>query len=166
MKLNRFLKQPRQSLAGLALAAGVMIAGMPAVATEWRGGGFVNEFRNCEAGGWPPNMVETIRARYRPSGLPSNGETSRLTLLFNNGSDAYRTRSGRFSGTFTEVDGMGVWSTGYTFDPHPSVRIVQHQPANITANTGRIRIVGIIRNFNGARGCQVRFDVTLTRRPG
>lgn len=165
MTFTAILNGSRRVVAGLAFVAGLTFAGTVEASTEWRGGGFVAEFDNCESGGWPSGMVETIRARYRPSGLPNNGNTSRLTLLFNNGADAYRTRQGRFANRFSEVDGMGVWSTGYVFDPDPRIRILQHQPSNISASTDRIRLVGMIRHFNGVRGCRVRFDVSLRRRP-
>src|SRR5690606_28060755 len=54
----------------LSLMAGVASAGAAGAATEWRGGGFLTDFTNCEASGWTGTQI--IRARVRPSGLPGN----------------------------------------------------------------------------------------------
>jgi len=94
----------------MVLAAGVALAGGSAASTDWRGGGYVSEFENCEGGGRATGHNEAIRARYRPSGLPGNGNASRLTFLFNNGNEHYQTRSGRFASQFSQVDGVAIWS--------------------------------------------------------
>lgn len=159
------IKWSRRVCAAWVLAAGVALAGGSEASTEWRGGGFISDFQNCEDYGWPDGYSDMIQARYRPSGMPGNGDTSRLTLLFNTGTEHYRTREGRFDSRFGEVDGAAIWSGAWIFDPHPMVRMRQHQPPNITQNTDRIRLVGMIRHFSGLRGCRMQFDLTLTRRP-
>ncbi|MCC5970059.1 MAG: hypothetical protein JJU15_08920 [Pararhodobacter sp.] len=165
MKIASVMEGSRRIGAGLVLAAGMMLAGGAEASTEWRGGGFVSDFQNCENNGWPTGFSEPVRARYRPSDLPGNSDFTRLTLLFHNGADNYRTRGGRFANQFREVDGVAIWSGGWVYDPHPMLRLQQHQPQNINERTNRIRLVGQIRHFNGLRGCRVRFDLTLTRRP-
>lgn len=151
-------------LTAAALAATLTLAAGAASATEWRGGGHLSGFQGCAGAGWTAGVVQFIHARYRPSGMPDNGNFTRLSFIHTAGAENYSTPRGRFRRAFRPVRGVGVWSGGWEFQNGPQVRVTSQEPQNIRPRTKVIRLQGEIRGFTDERGCRVDFDVTLHRR--
>lgn len=137
---------------------------------EFRGGGSVYDFDGCEDFGWED--TETVIARFRPSGLPGNGSSTFLTMFWNNYPYAMglATRGTPFTSSFQEVDGAGIGSQPRLLDNKgqgrrfSELRVTRQQPGTITADTDTVRLEGIIRNFDGLRGCTARFEFLMRQR--
>ncbi len=137
---------------------------------EFRGGGTVYGFDGCEEFGW--EGAETVVARFRPSGLPGNGANTFLTMFWNNFPYAMglATRGGPFTSSFQEVDGAGIGGQARLLDNRgqgrrfSELRVTRQQPGTITAETENVRLEGVIRHFDGLRGCTARFEFLMRRR--
>lgn len=74
----------RHGLAVAIVGAALGLAGAAGARTEFRGGGYVTDFANCEATGW--SGMEPVRIRFSPAGLTGNDPANdSLTILLNSG---------------------------------------------------------------------------------
>ena len=156
-----------------SLSAAVLVFGLSApqaaeARTEFYGGGSVYDFQGCEAYGW--QGVSTVKARFRPADLPGNGDSAALSLFWDTFAMGLQTRGGNFDDNFQVTDGGKVASGMNQFGNHgpdetrSRVRITRQQPNTLSGDTDMVRLQGIIRNFDGLRGCTARFALLVHQR--
>ncbi|MFN7002559.1 MAG: hypothetical protein ACK4NW_03885 [Roseinatronobacter sp.] len=168
MKIS-LIRHFTKGLAFSVVFAGSLMAPNAADArVEFQGGGSVYDFSGCEAYGW--QGTSTVKARFRPGGLPGNGPNTRMSMFWDTFAMVLRTRGEPLTSSFIEVDGAGVgsdlniYSNERQGENFSQVRITRQQPNNITASTDVVRLEGIIRHFDGLRGCTARFEFLMRQR--
>ena len=134
---------------------------------EFRGGGSVYGFNSCEAYGW--DRTTTLKARFRPGGLPGNPDNSFLTMFWDFYTMGLVSQGTSFPRKFRNVDGVSIGSTPTLHDgqggsPIMKVRITRQVPRTIAADTDTVQLEGIIRHFDGLRGCTARFEFLMRKR--
>lgn len=151
-----------RTLSAACLAAAVFSAAPAAAWTDWHGGGFVTDFSpQCASEGF--TGMRQITARYRPSGLPQNGNRTRLTMLFELGAMNFST-DGRFARRFRPVDTIAIFSSPWPMtNPQPRLRLLPGSTFNITQSTRNVSLTGAVRNFAAVQGCTARFRVFMSR---
>jgi hypothetical protein len=146
------------------LAMPMSVKGADAQTVEWRGIIYLSNFTTaCVQDGWAGNIQGTVR--YRPSGLGSNGTSTRLSLFLNFYAINFTQESGRFVSNWRNVRSTVLASIGRPVD-NSRVRVTTHIPnnANISGNSPQVRLVGDFRNFDGIPGCDVSFEASMLRR--
>lgn len=154
-------------LKGVAVVGALLFLPGSAAAqvVEFRGGGFLTNFTAaCQEGGWGPGPVY-VNARYRPPRLGDNGPSTRLAFYTGHYANSYTLPNGNHSNRFQPVNGGGTGSVTYFFQQQPRMRVTLQQPANVRRNTQSLRLKGAIRRFDDYAGCNVTFEINLTRRP-
>lgn len=156
----------RRTMAAAALSMSTFFIAAPAGAqeiVEFRGFGYLQNFTaGCADTGWVG--TPQFNVRYRPSGVGSNGPSSRLSFFDRFYAFSLRLQDGRFNRTWQQVDAGGTGSTTFQWENPASVRVTRHAPSSIGATTPQVRLVGQIRNFDGVVGCNVTFEATLLAR--
>ena len=153
------------TVAAAALVVGLAVPQGAEARTEFYGGGSVYDFSNCEAYGW--QGVNTVQARYRPADLPGNSDSASLSLFWGTFAMGLQTRGGDFTDSFQVTDGGKVASGMNRFgnfgpdETFPRVRLTRQQPGVVTGDTEMVRLHGVIRHFDGLRGCTARFALLL-----
>lgn len=134
------------------------VEGNATTRVKWRGDlTWLSLSGTCSS--WNPTLEHMI-ARFRPSGLGTNGSYSNLTLFYQTYALGFRV-SGRFGTAFRTVDaqdigsGMGYWN--------PAVRFTSQVPAVLTTATDQLVINGQIRGFDYTPTCTATFRATLQR---
>lgn len=159
--MSRYFAWPRAAkiLPAVCLATAVFGAAPAAAATEFFGGGFVTDFSQA-CNDHFLGSIQMVTARYMPSGLPGNGNSTSLTLLAEPGAINYSTE-GRFSGSFTPVNTVGIFAEGgVQTNPLPRLRLTPGSSINIGAGTEMILLNGEVSE---PLGCTMRFRVYMSR---
>ncbi|MCA0206132.1 MAG: hypothetical protein LCH92_17445 [Proteobacteria bacterium] len=152
----------RLMIAGLIAAASLSLA-PAALAQDFRGGGSISEFTNCEEQGWSgPQM---IRARMRLAATASNGMNA-LSLFLTDGTVTLTIPDPLApGGTWRRIWGGAVWDEPGGWDPRPRVRIRNvfviggATPAEAEDLLIRLRV----RGFNWMPYCEATVVLALTR---
>jgi len=149
-------------LPALCLAAGLASALPAAAMTQFRGGGFLSEFTpECAADGW--GGIHMVTARYRPSGLPMNGDRTRLSVFTEWGAFNFNTE-GRFSNTMRAVDAIAIFSSPWRLEnPHTRMRLLPGSTTNLGNATSLVTLIGEMENFGEVEDCSVRFRLYMSR---
>jgi hypothetical protein len=144
----------------VAVAAAVLWIGqLPAAALEWHGSGEITAFNNACAPGWTGTQI-LFGIRYAPPSLALNGPSTRLTIStgpFNHYN--FVLPSGALNNTFQTVNVMHIGGFHQTYTAQMSV--TGQTPANITATTDHVTLVGQISNWDDIAGCVANFDIVL-----
>jgi hypothetical protein len=147
-------------LRSLVAAAAVLWVGqLPAAALEWRGSGEITAFNNACAPLWTGTQI-LFGIRYAPPSLNLNGPSTRLTIS-NNPFNHYNfiLPSGALNNTFQTVNVAHMNKFYQTYTAQMSV--TGQTPANITATTDHVSLVGQINGFDEIAGCVANFDIVL-----
>ena len=156
---------PRILASAALLAAAGALAAPAAMAQglqEFRGGGFISDFRNCD-GLNPGGGIIPVTARYQPGELPGNDESS-LTL-----SDGFtysfnmRQVGGVFEDTFSPVRSFHLVPTPELIRPLPRLRVQRQIPDEIDEDTNRMRLMLRVRNLFDIQGCVGVVDLEMVR---
>ncbi len=154
------------ALAGLFLIAAAALPGAARAQTvEWRGFAYLHSFTApCEANGW--SGTPQMGVRFRPSGLGTNGDSSRLAFFDRFYAMGFYLDDSRFDRTWRTVDGGSIGSSVWNWQGTPQIRVTTQTPnnTNLRATTPTVRLVGQVRNFEEIAGCTVSFDATLLLR--
>lgn len=163
------MRSLRISRIGIALAsfisAGVGFSSSAQAQTvEWRGFAYLSDFSAaCAANGWQgtPQMY----VRFRPSGLGSNGNSSRLSFFDRFYAFGFYLDGQRFDRTWRNVFAGGVGSSPFNWPDGTQIRVQTQTPSNnnLRATTPQVRLVGQIRNFE-VQNCTVSFEATVLLR--
>lgn len=136
-----------------------------AQSVEFRGGG-VLEFKTnaCKAEGWPgAGSSEPVNVRFRPAGVGSNGNETRLSVIFPYGAMSFRV-PGKLNNTLKTTQSINVFSKAFENNPKSRARATKITPANINANTQTVRLQVQFRLFDGINNCNVNLDAPLYKR--
>jgi hypothetical protein len=148
----------------LIVACAALVASqIPAVAQSsrvlWKGGiTWTGKSAGC-VNAWT-FLNEHAIARFRPSGLGTNGTNSTFSIFYSSYAAGYRV-PGRFDNTLKQGEaldvggGMGTWPV--------RVRFTSQVPAVISASTPQITINGQIVGFDYTPGCTATFRMALLR---
>lgn len=149
-------------LAIVALAA-ALIGAPPASAqtVEFRGGGYISDIRGCEPVFGPGRQY--VNVRFRPPGLGSNDNVSRLSLLYPPATFVFLLRGGSFGNAFQVAEGHVAGIDPIQFDVSPWVRFDTQVPRRIRMNTEELYITGFVRRYAGLPDCSMRFEFALLR---
>lgn len=160
MKLPPFLR-----LSGVFLAAGIAASPATAQTIEFQGSAIVHDFTQAcrDAGWWAASQVYFMR--YYPAGLGDNPDSASFSLIQSLGALGFHQPEGGFDNSYSAVEGHAIFGSSWTFS-NARARFNRQVPSRLAANTsGPVRITGQIRNFAGARRCDVRFEAVLVRIP-
>lgn len=153
-------------ISALLVAVGGLLLASPASAAtvEWRGGGYLTSASQaCLDDGYLP--TEYVSVRFRPRGLGDNGPNTKISffhpLFF---ATSYVRMNGNFAKSFKPVVSGGVGGGPYVIDKGAKLKATM-TPSSVKAGTQTVRIVGEIRYYGGTVGCNMTFDVNLTKRP-
>lgn len=155
-------RSPSGLISALCIAAGLTAASPAASMTQFFGGGFMSDFTpQCAAEGW--SGIRMITARYRPSGLPRNGNVTRLTLLNELGAININT-DGRFSNTSQPVRAIAIFSSPWLLENPPTrLRLLPGSSTNLGDSTTLVTLIGELQDFTEIPGCSARFRVYMSR---
>lgn len=151
---------------GLLMAVGGFLLVSPAGAAthEWRGGGFLDYLTQaCADEGWPDR--EYVSARFRPRTLGDNGPHTRISFfhpLFV--ATSFVRENANFAKSFKPVVGA-IIGAGPGINTTDVKLKATTTPTSVKPATQTVRLVGEIRNYANTPGCNVGFDVSLTKRP-
>ena len=158
------------SFSGAALLTLTLLlsAALPSAAqaqrVEWRGFAYLYDFTAaCAANGWVGRAQSNVR--FRPSGLGSNGEISRLAFFDTFYAFGLALPGRRFDGRWRAVQADAIGSGAFPW-PDVQMRIRSQSPNNnnLSETSPQVRIVGQIRNFDEVAGCTATFDATMILR--
>lgn len=163
------LKTMAARLVGAAtLSVGFGVLAAPAIAqtVEFRGGGYVSDFSPaCREFGYTPNDRIFMTARLRPSGVGSNGPSTRLSTYTQFGAYFYGKPDGAFTRQFEPVIAATIFSVPSVFESgEVELRVTTQAPRNLDDSSQTVRLVGIVRGFEGLANCRVNFDFSMVRR--
>jgi hypothetical protein len=101
-------------------------------------------------------------ARFEPPVVPDNGPGSKLSLFFRNYAETYRVEE-NFTDRFQRVEAGAI---GGTFVQYPDVRVKFEsvKPANVTADSVFVQVVGKIKGFEGQTDCVTTFRMNASLR--
>ncbi|MCC5972078.1 MAG: hypothetical protein JJU15_19240 [Pararhodobacter sp.] len=156
-------------LLGVVLAAGLTTtsAASPAAAQtiEYQGSAIIHDFSApCQQAGWYATS-QAVFMRYYPANVGDNPASASFSFNQSLGAMGFHQPDGGFDSTFRPVEGQAIFGSFWTFD-NARARFTRQVPQRLTAGTtGPVRIAGQIRNFVGARQCNVRFEAVLVRVP-
>jgi hypothetical protein len=137
---------------------------MPAKAEliEFRGGFCIAAMTQaCEAEGHAVGKCYALR--YTPRNLADNGPATKFSIFDAWYGQNFTRESGSLIGSkFKAVRGTLIGRSGFQFES-ARMRITEHSPANPTLDTQFVSMVGNIRNFDDASGCDIEFNATGTK---
>lgn len=142
----------------LAVAASVLLPGVAHGETVWLGGAVLTSVTGC---GTNYRVGEPIPMRYYPANLAGNDGYSKIAFhsTYYAQSFAY---NGKFPNVLTAVIGGRTVSGTGAFSVTPKLKMTSITPANYTATTPSLALVGEIQNFKDISGCNVSFRASAT----
>jgi len=160
-----------ESIKRLTAALSVVAAGVLSVTpaqAEYRGGGVVHSFTNCEAYGWQFEHGWPVRGIYGPSEVFGDPST---VSLFNTGGGAWHfnvTEPFEIGRIRTRGRGTGIHRTQWNWEVRPILRIMERtvvSPRNGDFADAEIVDLRIrVQNFAGLRRCTADVELSLHRR--
>ncbi|MCB1397573.1 MAG: hypothetical protein H6898_15650 [Rhodobacter sp.] len=151
------------AFAAFLIAGAALPGAVSAQTVEWRGFAYLSDFsQNC--GGWAGTAQ--VNARFRPSGIGSNGDSSRLSFFDRFYAMNFFLGSGRFTRSFQQVDAGGLGSGIYHWPVETRVRVTRQTPNNtaLRATTPQVLLVGQVRGMEDYPDCTFSFRATLLLR--
>ena len=152
---------------GVTLIGWLVAAAGPVAAQtiEFQGSAIVHDFSAaCQEAGWYAPS-QTFFMRYYPANLGDNPNSASFSFNQSLGAMGFRQPDGGMDNSFRAVEGTAIFGSSWTFT-NARARFNRQVPSQITAaTTAPIRVTGQIRNFGGARQCDVRFEAVLIRIP-
>lgn len=160
MNANSLLMAARVAALGLLTTAGV--AATPAHAiTEYRGGGYISGFTNCEAHGW--SGTERVLARLRPAGMAGNHpDTTRFSMILTAGTVIYH-YSGLPSAEWNTVTAWGAFTVIHQYNI--LARFLPGSTTDFSGPPDRIFIHAEVNNFGDLEGCMATVYVLVNADP-
>ena len=153
---------PRLLASAALLAAAGLMATPPAIAQEFRGGGYISDLANCDGISFGGG-IRPVTARYQPGELPGNEESS-LTIMDGFTYSFNLRRPGNvFQGRFRPMRGTHLIPTPERIRPDPRLRVERQFPNSIDQNTDRMRLTLRVRHLFGIRGCRGVIDLEMLR---
>jgi hypothetical protein len=150
-------------LLGIVLGGALLASPASAATVEWRGGGFLStQSQACLDDGYRAN--EYVSVRFRPKGLGDNGDYSKLSFFHPLFFATSYLRKGNFTKSYKAVSGGGTGSSTWFFASKVKLK-AQLTPSKVGESTETVRIVGGIKNYGDTAGCDMTFDVSVTKRP-
>lgn len=161
--LSRWL--PRSLCVAVLVAAQVVLSAPAALAqaVEFRGGGYVGDFFNCEGIGGSAGVLP-ITVRYQPGELDGNAESS-LTAVHAFSAYAFNLRrpNAGFEETWTRVHGTHLVPAYEGWDARPRLRVLRQRPTVITEATEIMRLRVRVRHMFNIQGCIADIDLEMIR---
>jgi len=161
----------RAALAGLALT---VVAGAPALAQEFRGGGAVFAFTpTCTQYGWPVGEAYPVVVRHRAREVETDISSS-ISIFFGDFVVNLSAWNSTFHPTPTprRLAGRAIGRSFWNWSNRPMVRVVTREITSLVNPSGpatmeNARSIAIrvrINNWDGLPGCAVTLAAALRRR--
>lgn len=152
----------RGHLAGAVvfLFAGIVPATSALAATDFRGGGYLTDFTNCEGSGWSGSII--VRTRVQPAGLIGNNpDLHRLTLTFGTNALNYLIPNTDLSQWVTTNSTQIFAGAGSGIQVQ--FRLTYLSVPGFTDETTFAQIAFELGDFTGVSGCTVRGRLFIGR---
>jgi len=151
----------RAALVCIGLSLPVLTATQALARTEFRGGGYLSQFENCEAAGY--TGFETVLVRFRPAGLEGNNpDNDSITFVYAAGAANFFGPVSAADDGFANVVATTIWGGAWQ-DNMTRMRVDYSSERNINESTTNGYLIITMENFEVA-GCTAQLNIAYARR--
>ncbi|MCB1395463.1 MAG: hypothetical protein KDJ98_05685 [Rhodobacteraceae bacterium] len=152
----------RTALVFIGLSLPALGATQALASTEFRGGGYLSRFENCEAAGWTTG-IETILVRFRPAGLEGNNpDNDSITFVYASGAANFFGPVSAADDGFANVTSTMIWSSAWQQNM-TRIRVDYSSERNINEATTNGYLTITMENLE-VEGCTAQANFAYARR--